>query len=182
VNQIYNASSGTVTLSNGVNPLVSGLDLITGLALLPSARAILSIGFSGSTTACALYSIDSDSWALTASLDPAGNYAQDTIGIALTVLDDGTALAVGGQGLFNNIPLLSLDRSELYSPATGTWSATASPLNTGRVGAVATLLQSGDVLLAGGYIDTPGQPGSHGVATSTELYSHVRALPPAHVL
>jgi hypothetical protein len=181
VNQIYNASSGTVTLSSGVNPLVSGLDLITGLALLPTARAILTIGFSGSTTACALYSIDSDSWALTGSLDPSGNYAQDTIGISLTVLDDGTALAVGGQGLYNNNPnlaILALDRSELYSPATGTWSATASPLNLGRDGAVATLLQSGDVLLAGGSVDTPGQIGMHINTASVELYNHVRA--PSH--
>src|SRR5205814_845019 len=52
---------------------------------------------------------------------------------------------------------------ELYDPASGTWTATAS-LNTARVFHRATLLQDGMVLVAG------GDDSSFNILASAELY------------
>jgi hypothetical protein len=183
VNQIYNATSGTVSLSRAVNPFNTGSindpGGTFGMVLLPTTRVILAVGWTGSVTTAAQYSIGSDSWALTDRLDPSGGFASEAYGSTLTVLDDGSALFTGGIALFNNNPnlaIVSSDRSLLYSPATGTFSNTTSALTIGRTFAASTLLQSGDVLLAGGSIDTaPDMAGSQQTTASAELYNHVRA-------
>ena len=54
-----------------------------------------------------------------------------------------------------------LNSSELYDPAAGTW--TVGHLNTGRENHTATLLQSGQVLAAGGY--------NGGALSAAELYN-----------
>jgi hypothetical protein len=57
----------------------------------------------------------------------------------------------------------SLSSAELYDPATGSWSSTSS-LATPRDRYTATLLPSGEVLVAGGYNFPPGS------LSSAELY------------
>ncbi len=57
----------------------------------------------------------------------------------------------------------ALSSDELYNPATGTWSSTAS-LSTARYAHTATLLPSGKVLLAGGV-------GGSSYLSSAELYN-----------
>lgn len=72
---------------------------------------------------------------------------------AATLLDDGRVLVVGGNVSCN--PSCYTDNTaELYSPVTGTWSAT-SPLHTPRFNHVTLKLPDGRVLAAGGYV-TPG--------------------------
>ena len=70
-----------------------------------------------------------------------------------TLLVDGRVLGTGSGGL--NDPI-----AELYTPATGTWSPTGST-SVGTFGGLATRLQDGEVLVAGG-----GPTG-----TSAELYN-----------
>jgi len=65
-----------------------------------------------------------------------------------TLLNDGTVLLAGGSSLSNQI---TLDSAEIYNPATGTLTLLSSTLNTARVGHTATLLDSGQVLIVGGY-------------------------------
>jgi hypothetical protein len=66
-------------------------------------------------------------------------------GHTATLLQSGEVLVAGGADL--NGPLTS---SELYNPATGTWSLTGSMVFTHNSGFTATLLPSGEVLVAGG--------------------------------
>jgi hypothetical protein len=74
------------------------------------------------------------------------------------LLQDGRVLAAGGY----NGSFLFTATCELYDPASGTWTVTAS-LITARNGHVATLLSGGNVLVEGGEGD--------GYLASTELYN-----------
>lgn len=65
----------------------------------------------------------------------------------LTLLTNGKVLVAGGVGGFLTLNRLSI--SELYDPAIGRWTLTAS-LNVGRGMHTATLLPNGKVLAAGG--------------------------------
>jgi len=81
----------------------------------------------------------------------------------MTVLGNGSVLAVGGwSGSGNNTTEPAV--TELYDPIGGTWTPTGS-LNTARFEQTAVLLQSGQVLVAG------GQNEISGVLSSAELYN-----------
>src|SRR5262245_59721603 len=76
-----------------------------------------------------------------------------------TLLQSGSVLVAGGGGG---------STTELYTPATGTWTTTGS-LITGRVDHTATLLTDGRVLVAGGN-------GDHGPLASAEIYDPVTGI------
>jgi hypothetical protein len=77
-----------------------------------------------------------------------------------TVLDNGTALLLGGVDR-NGSPLSS---AEIYNPATGTFSPTGN-LITGRSSHTATLLDNGTVLVTG------GSDASGNILASAEIYN-----------
>jgi N-acetylneuraminic acid mutarotase len=85
-----------------------------------------------------------------------------------TLLPNGKVLVVGGRD--GNSPPNYLNSSELYDPATRSWSVTGS-LNTPRYLHTATLLPNGKVLVAGGITNTT--PPDFGITTSAELYDPV---------
>src|ERR1017187_9283327 len=95
----------------------------------------------------------SGTWALTGSLNTARwNHTA-------TLLPNGEVLVTGGWGASGtNDPLAS---AELYNPATGKWTFTGS-MAYARTGQTATLLQNGEVLVAGGDSVT---------GTTAELYN-----------
>jgi WD40 repeat protein len=65
-----------------------------------------------------------------------------------TALPDGEVLIAGGSSPGANG--VALGTSELYDPATGSWSFTKDRMGAGRSGAMAALLPDGSVLEAGG--------------------------------
>ena len=75
-------------------------------------------------------------------------------GHTATLLPSGQVLVVGGGSA----------QAELYDPASGVWTPTAS-LATPRSYHTATLLPSGEVLVAG------GQDGNGGTLDTVELYT-----------
>ena len=84
-----------------------------------------------------------------------------------TLLPDGTVLIAGGFYIDSLSNFHSLSTAELYDPVAGTFSYANGTMNEGRFGSTATLLNNGQVLIAGGNYYPP----SGGVGPSdSELY------------
>jgi hypothetical protein len=83
-----------------------------------------------------------------------------------TELANGKILITGGLGgqnaTDNGLPTMG----EIYDPATGVFTPTTNPLNTGRRSHQAILLRTGKVLIVGGY--TTGTPSA--LSNTAELY------------
>jgi hypothetical protein len=83
-----------------------------------------------------------------------------------TLLPTGQVLVAGGYTTcYNSAPTNT--SAELYDPAAGTWTATAS-LHVGRYGHAAVLLYDGRVLVAGG-----GMSGGNGQFWTARSYIRV---------
>ena len=129
--------------------------------LLPGSRKILRFGgpdgSGGATTGAEIgdFSTDTPTWTRTGSMN------QGRVWVNPVLLPDGKVLAVGGGrgGTYAN-PVLE---SELFDPATGTWSVMASQQAPRAYHSTAVLLPDGRVLSAG------HDNGSY--QTTAEIYS-----------
>ena len=118
--------------------------------LLPNGKVLVAGGFSSEyygapLTSAELYDPATGSWTYT------GNLAQARGFHTMTLLPSGKVLVTGGSNVSEEnaeSPHL-LTSAELYDPATGKWTSAGS-LSTGRAWHSATLLPSGQVLVAGG--------------------------------
>ena len=122
-------------------------------------------GGHGTTRASAeLYDPGTGRWVLTGSLHQARE------GHTAVLLRTGLVLVAGGSsGSAPGAPRPILASAELYDPATGVWTDT-DRMTTGRVGATATTLGDGRVLVTGGHTQRVEDP----VATA-EIYDPVTA-------
>jgi hypothetical protein len=101
-----------------------------------------------------IYNPKTGNWSATGSMTAARYVAQ------AAVLNTSKVLVTGGCPAYNCPPALA--STEVYDPASGTWSLTGS-MTAPRAYHTLTLLQTGEVLAAGGY-------GPSGALSSTELY------------
>ncbi|AUX27854.1 uncharacterized protein SOCEGT47_084520 [Sorangium cellulosum] len=102
-----------------------------------------------------LYDPVMDAWTDT------GAMIHDRRGHTATLLPNGKVLVAGGESLTQAERYLP--SAELYDPVLGTWTLTDCEMGTGRYLHTATLLDSGKVLVTGGY-------GKDGYLVSAELY------------
>lgn len=110
----------------------------------------VAFGNSHTLAGAELWDPATGAWVVTGNLDTSRAL------MSATLLPSGKVLVTGGLHLdimvnINSIGvnLISLNIAELYDPASGTWSRTAS-LNTERFSHTSTLLSTGKVLAAGG--------------------------------
>jgi Galactose oxidase, central domain len=120
--------------------------------LLPNGDVLaLAAGFTE------LYNPATGSWSTAGRFGDVGRFA-------VTLLDTGKVLLAGGQA-YSPRPTHSTAAAMLYDPATNTWQGTGA-MTTARAAPLAVLLQSGQVLVAGG-----DHIGTNSMAlTSAELY------------
>jgi len=122
-----------------------------------------TVDFNGVTVASTeLYDPATGAWTAT------GTMLQGRERQTATVLQNGQVLIAGGD-YYDGVNAGFLTECELYNPAVGTWSVTAS-MTTPRYGARAALLRDGRVLEAGGDTDFSGIP-----TASAELYTPLTA-------
>ncbi len=93
----------------------------------------------------------------TQTFTPTGQLAYDRFGQDAVRLADGRVLIVGGTHWFVRQPTVTLASAEIYDPSTGLFQSTHGPMHFPRDRPTATLLASGQVLIAGGQNST-GEP------------------------
>jgi hypothetical protein len=123
--ELYNPSTGEWTATGDRS--IAG----AGQATLLGNGRVLFTGCCGPNFA-ELYDPGSGTWTVTESPRASDGSA--------TLLLDGTVLLVGGE---------RVGRAERYDPVTGTWTS-AGEMSTDRSSHTATLLQGGEVIVAGG--------------------------------
>lgn len=156
--ELYDPATGQWTLTGAP----SRLRLLATATLLPSGKVLLAGGVTidvvnqtpiAEATA-ELYDPSSGQWSATGTM-AAARWAQ-----AATLLPSGKVLVSGGAT--TSSPTSPTNSAELYDPASGLWTATAS-MQFPRVFHGATLLASGKVLAVGSL-------STLNVSNSTELY------------
>jgi hypothetical protein len=138
--------------------------LLATATLLPDGDVLVAGGLDSDFNVAAsaeLYDPSTNTWR------PAGAMVTARIGATATLLPDGQVLVAGGGTSDGNTASVT-QSAELYDPATNAWTATGSML-TGRATATATLLDDGDVLVAGGTVNPAGSVD----LASAELYDPV---------
>jgi len=144
-----NSFSSTSTWSG---TSLDGVDSLYSATSLQDGRVLVAGGVGAATThAAAIYDPANGKFTTTGAM----NDARDAH--AAVPLLNGRVLVLGGDGwscsgsgdfcYFSG----SLSSAELYEPATGIFNR-AGNMNQARTGPTATLLQNGDVLIAGGYV------------------------------
>lgn len=134
--------------------------------LLQDGRVLVVGGYDATSpdygsTQAELYDPSTGTWAATTNAN-FGHYEHTA-----TLLDDGRVLIAGGHRFISETGLLYEGKAEIYDPSTATWTVTGS-MSTGRVLHTATLLDNGQVLVAGGY--NGGSRYGNVVFSSAELY------------
>jgi galactose oxidase-like protein len=173
--EIYDAAAGTF------RPLSSPYSGIAGSIshYYPVRSAILLLNgtvlFTGDNSfsndrRAELYNPATGTFAATGSLSTARNFH------SATLLPDGTVLVAGGEDQSGSRPLLAT--AEIYDPGTSGFSETGN-LSSARYAHTATLLNSGQVLLTGGFTTRMNVSGTP--VASAELYTPA-VLVPAPVL
>lgn len=132
--------------------------------LLPNGKVLVAGGWAGpnavSSNTAELYDPATGQWTQTGNLNSA------RIEHSATLLPNGKVLVAGGWLLTAGGAMSHLKSSELYDPATGLWTLTGD-LNQKRESHTATLLNTGEVLVAGGGSSNT----SAGNLKSSELYN-----------
>lgn len=152
--ELYDPSTGSWTLSS--NPMTIPRSDHTA-TLLPNGKVLIAGGNGAAGTSAELYDPTTDTWTATGSLNTAR--ANHTATLLRTGPRAGQVLVAGGSRSVSGTTTTTVS-VERYDPATGTWTEAGS-LNTARASHTATLLRTGQVLVAGG-------AGSAG--TSAELF------------
>jgi hypothetical protein len=94
----------------------------------------------GPSTAAALYDAATNVWSAT------GSMVKTQLGPTATLLGNGEALVAGGE----NANFQPVTTSEVYDPATATWSLSSGQMNVPRDDQAAVELPNGNALVAGG--------------------------------
>jgi hypothetical protein len=163
--ELYDPATNTFAPSNSTAVMNSPRANATA-TLLPNGKVLIAGGQAGgslfSLSSTELYDPATNTFAPPAST-PMMNSGREAA--TATLLLNGKVLIAGGQLVFQAV----LGSTELYDPAANTFApANSTAMMGARVGATATLLGNGKVLIAGG--QNLVAPHLYGSLSSTNLY------------
>src|SRR5919202_2237337 len=133
--------TGSMLIAHDINRYFTATLLPNGQVLVTGGIGPYSLTGSSDLSSAELYNPSTGMWIATANMSTA------RVEHTATLLPNGKVLVAGGFGPCD--PTCTRSSAELYDPSTGTWTATGSMI-TARLGARATLLANGKVLVAGG--------------------------------
>jgi Galactose oxidase, central domain len=153
--ELFTPATGTFSRTGGMGAARAGFTA----TVLPDGQVLVAGGDEAGTATSSAELFNP----ATGTFSPTGGMGTARAGFTATLLPDGQVLAAGGEGtcVLGSCPEFS--SAELYNPATGTWAPTGS-MNAARTLHTATLLPSGQVLVAGGQ-------DSFGANSTAELYN-----------
>jgi hypothetical protein len=139
--EIYDPVTRTWSLGANMNVLRTRFASVT----LLDGRVLVAGGRNGNTSLASAEVYDSATgiWSLTGSMTTPRDW------LSMVRLADGRVLAAGGLDLNRSPADAALSSAEIYTPATGTWTAT-SDMSAKRWGFALVALPDGRVLAAGG--------------------------------
>ena len=144
--ELFNPETGTFSLTGSMTTPRYG----ASFTLLPNGKVLVAGGYGPGSTgplprllAAELYDPQSGSFTLT------GNMGVGRVLHTATLLTDGRVLIAGGTDKSGGGGAATAS-AELYDPSTGAFVPTGS-MNTDRAQHTATLMTSGEVLIAGGW-------------------------------
>jgi len=167
--ELYNPRDGTWSPTGSLNAARGN-----HTATLLANGKVLVTGGDGAETSAELYDPGTGAWTSCPNAAPAPTRdCPGPMGFArtehtATLLKDGRVLVAGSPYIQGHPVAQQNQPTEIYDPATGSWSTTGS-LNESRYQQTATLLPDGRVLVAGGLFSPP-LPGQNEWKSSTELY------------
>ncbi len=152
--EIYNPASSTFT-STGTSTGSMAQTRSAPAVLLNNGNVLIAGGYtcdsSGNCSSLSSVEIYNPS---AGSFSSAGNMTVARSGQTMTLLSNGTVLIAGGQTCTTATSCNALSSAEIYDPVAGTFTATSNAMSAARYGASAVLLNSGQVLIAGGFDGT----------------------------
>jgi N-acetylneuraminic acid mutarotase len=167
--ELYDPASGTWRATGKLNTPRGGFSA----TLLATGKVLVAGGVDNDDNALAsaeLYDPVTGTWHYT------GNLAVARFVHSAIRLVDGRVLVVAGSD--DDFLQTTISSAEIYDPAVGVWTAAGTigtALGTARQGVTTALLQSGKVLVAGGYANNGGTPTSYALA---ELFDPVTRWSP----
>jgi uncharacterized repeat protein (TIGR01451 family) len=161
--ELYDAASGEFTPTGSLQTARSSATA----TLLTDGRVLIAGGIALGTNSASLASTEIYDPSV-GMFDSGAMLAAARESAIATLLPSGKVLIAGGYSVAEEV-VHALNRAELYDPVVGTSTATGSMANA-RFGAIAALLPSGDVLIAGGASGNGFLQNSTSIA-SAEIYS-----------
>ena len=145
--ELYDPDAGTWSYTGSINPGRSSHTI----TLLTNGKVLVAGGKPPSeyvgTTGAQLYDPATGLWTATGAMNVGrGDHAA-------TLLADGRVLVTGGSVSIGTTGSNYIADAEIYNPATGTWTTTAS-MHVSRAMHTSTLLPDGRVLVVGGWSGT----------------------------
>ncbi len=153
--EFYNYSSGNWSTAPAMNQSRTNHASI----LLMDGRILTSGGFDGTSilTTCEIYDPQLNTWISLAPMNtPRSNHK-------MILLKNGKVLAMGGTNGTNTVAT-----AELYDPCNDSWTPTSNSMVTAVMSFSAQMLENGNILVSGGFINLSGN------ATATgQIYNPV---------